>query len=108
MEARFVCNVPRSVVQDGAVRKLRPSLYGHGLLGDAFEVNSRNVRQLGNENGVLVCAPDWSGMSEEDVPNVARDPVGPLEVPEPRRSQPAGVRQLPLPRSAARPIRRGS
>ncbi len=71
MEARFVCNVPRSVVQDGAVRKLRPALYGHGLLGDAFEVNSRNVRQLGNENGVLVCASDWSGMSEEDVPNVA-------------------------------------
>ncbi len=71
MKARFVCNVPQSVVRNGVVRRLRPALYGHGLLGDAFEVNSRNVRQLGNENGVLVCASDWSGMAEEDIPNVA-------------------------------------
>jgi len=70
MKARFVCNIPQSVVQNGVVRKLRPALYGHGLLGDAFEVNARNVRQLGNENGVLVCATDWSGMSEDDLFNV--------------------------------------
>jgi len=71
MKARFICNIPQSAVQGGAVRKLRPALYGHGLFGDASEANARNVRQLGNENGVLVCATDWSGMSEEDVPNAA-------------------------------------
>ncbi len=72
MTARFVCNVPRSVQSGGSVRLLRPSLYGHGLFGDAFEANARNVRQLGNENGVLVCATDWSGMAEEDIPNAAK------------------------------------
>ena len=47
----------------------RPSLYGHGLFGDAGEVGADNVEQLGNENNVLVCAADWIGMSEEDLPN---------------------------------------
>jgi hypothetical protein len=62
--ARYVCNIPR-VAADG--RKLQPALYGHGLFGDIGEARrSRNVHQLGNENGVLVCATDWSGMADED------------------------------------------
>ena len=28
-----------------------------------------NVEQLGNENNVIVCAADWIGMSEDDLPN---------------------------------------
>jgi hypothetical protein len=65
-QARFICNIPRSATPAAPAR---PSLYGHGLFGDAGEVRADNVEQLGDENGVLVCASDWIGMSEEDLPN---------------------------------------
>ncbi|HYP48616.1 MAG TPA: hypothetical protein VEQ61_08275 [Thermoleophilaceae bacterium] len=65
-QANFICNVPHSASAD---RPARPSLYGHGLFGDAGEAGSTNVEQLGNENNVLVCAGDWIGMAEEDIPN---------------------------------------
>ncbi len=71
--ARFTCNIPRSAVNEASPgvfevdHKVRPSLYGHGLFGDYTEVNSRNIRELGTENGVMVCGTDWSGMAEEDV-----------------------------------------
>lgn len=70
--APFKCNIPRSAVkQQGGVwkvdHKVRPSLYGHGLFGSINEVSSKNIRQLGTENGVMVCGSDWSGMADEDV-----------------------------------------
>ena len=71
--ARFTCNIPRSAVTEVTPgnfevdHQVRPSLYGHGLFGDYSEVNSKNIRQLGTENGVMVCGTDWSGMAEEDV-----------------------------------------
>ena len=72
MSARFVCNIPRSAWNGSAVTPARPSLYGHGLFGSIGEARgSRNVHQLGDENNVLVCATDWSGMAEEDVSTVA-------------------------------------
>jgi hypothetical protein len=64
-EARFICNIPRSATSQNPAR---PSLYGHGLFGDAGEVGADNVEQLGNENNVMVCGADWIGMAEEDVP----------------------------------------
>ena len=64
--ANYICNIQRSAGTDAPAR---PSLYGHGLLGDAGEVGARNVEELGNENNVLVCAADWIGMAEEDVGN---------------------------------------
>lgn len=71
-DARFKCNIPRSAVtKEGGVwkvdHKVRPSLYGHGLFGSIDEVSSKNIRQLGTENGVMVCGTDWIGMSGEDV-----------------------------------------
>ena len=65
-QANFICNIPRSAT---AANPARPSLYGHGLFGDAGEVGADNVEQLGNENNVIVCASDWAGMSESDLPN---------------------------------------
>jgi hypothetical protein len=65
-EARFICNIPRSAT---SADPARPSLYGHGLFGDAGEVGADNVEQLGNENNVIVCGADWIGMAEEDLPN---------------------------------------
>ena len=63
--ANFVCNVPR-VAAEGPVK---PSLYGHGLLGDATEVDSSKLQKIGNKYGFIFCATDWSGMSQEDIPN---------------------------------------
>jgi hypothetical protein len=73
MTARFTCNIPRSAVTDtgGGVfdidHQVRPSMYGHGLFGDYTEVHTANVRQLGNDEGVLTCATDFTGMMEDDV-----------------------------------------
>jgi hypothetical protein len=69
MTARFTCNIPRSSVDSAGnvVGKARPSLYGHGLFGQFSETNTRNVRALGTENGVMTCGTDWSGMASEDI-----------------------------------------
>jgi hypothetical protein len=64
--ANVVCVIPKNPPA-GA---LRPSLYGHGLLGGAGEVTGANVRAMANEHGFVFCATDWTGMSTPDVPNV--------------------------------------
>jgi hypothetical protein len=66
MNANVVCTVPR----DPPPGPLRVSLYGHGLLGSAGEVNAGNVQAMGREHGFVFCATDWAGMSTFDVPNV--------------------------------------
>jgi hypothetical protein len=63
--ANVVCVIPK-----GHPGPLRPSLYGHGLLGSADEVTGGNVRAMANEHGFVFCATDWTGMSTLDVPNV--------------------------------------
>jgi len=72
-DARFTCNIPRSAVDAGGnvVAPVRTSMYGHGLFGDYTEVHTRDVRTLGNDHGVMTCATDWIGMSEDDVGPVA-------------------------------------
>jgi hypothetical protein len=73
--ANFTCNIPQSAVHEqtpGAgdwqvVHPDRTSMYGHGLFGDAGEVHTTNVRQLGDDHNVVTCATDWIGMAEEDV-----------------------------------------
>ncbi len=79
-DARFGCNIPRSAVTEtspgvfelSSEAPFRTSLYGHGLFGEYKEaLRSQNVRQLGDENGVIICAADWIGMADEDVVPVA-------------------------------------
>jgi hypothetical protein len=73
--ARFTCNIPKSAVTETSPgsgvwnldHAVRPSMYGHGLFGDYTEVHTTNVRQLGNDEGVLTCATDFTGMMEDDV-----------------------------------------
>ncbi|MCL4287453.1 MAG: hypothetical protein KJ006_07390, partial [Thermoleophilia bacterium] len=74
-DARFTCNIPRSAVDAGGnvIAPVRTSMYGHGLFGDYTEVHTRDVRTLGFDHGVMTCATDWIGMSEDD--------VGPVAVP---------------------------
>ena len=65
--ATFQCNIPKGAL-DG--RRYRPSLYGHGLLGSADEVNQGKLYDLGaDQYGLMFCATDWSGMSSEDLAN---------------------------------------
>jgi hypothetical protein len=71
MLANFICRIPRSAVDGAHVVPARPSLYGHGLLGSASEVDAGNVSAMANEHNFVFCATDWAGMSTSDVPNVA-------------------------------------
>jgi hypothetical protein len=64
--ANFVCIVPRSVLTRGPAR---PSLYGHGLLGEASQVTGGAQQALAFEQNIMSCATDWIGMAFEDVPN---------------------------------------
>ncbi|MEA2461835.1 MAG: hypothetical protein QOH90_2012 [Actinomycetota bacterium] len=74
--ANFWCDVPRATVENATdptavVHPARASLYGHGLLGGASEVNSGSQRAMMNEHNFVYCATNWSGMATEDLPNVA-------------------------------------
>jgi hypothetical protein len=71
MVANFTCLVPRSAVDGAAVRPARISLYGHGLLGSASEITAGNIKAMANEHNFVFCATDWSGMSTQDLPNIA-------------------------------------
>ncbi len=102
-QAAFICNIPRSATP---AHPARPSLYGHGLFGDAGEVGADNVEQLGNENNVIVCGADWIGMAEEDVPNALDGSARPVPVPDPAGSPPAGLPRLPLHRASDDPPER--
>ncbi len=72
--ANFDCIIPDSVVS-GPAEEGRPSLYGHGLLGDASEVASSPQRSLSEAHKIVQCATDEIGMAESDVPVV----IGSLE-----------------------------
>ena len=48
---------------------MRPSLYGHGLFGDASQVRNGYQDDLANDHGFILCATDEIGMASEDVPN---------------------------------------
>ena len=63
--ANFVCYIPRVASE----QKVRPSLYGHGLLGDATQVDSGKLHRIASRFGFFFCATDWSGMAQEDIPN---------------------------------------
>ncbi|HEX6945622.1 MAG TPA: hypothetical protein VF196_05470, partial [Casimicrobiaceae bacterium] len=66
MKAQFVCNIPRAA---SAAAPARLSLYGHGLLGKATEINAGNVKDMANEHDIVFCATPWAGMANEDIAN---------------------------------------
>ena len=70
MEADFVCIVPRSAVDGPNPDPARPSLYGHGLLGNDDEVASSPQRAMVSEHNFVYCATDWAGFAFQDVPNI--------------------------------------
>jgi hypothetical protein len=67
--ANFDCIIPVSATT-GPAESARPSLYGHGLFGDASEVASTPQRSLSQAHDIVQCATDEIGMSESDLPAV--------------------------------------
>ncbi|HLK45509.1 MAG TPA: hypothetical protein VKT18_05950, partial [Acidimicrobiales bacterium] len=65
--ADFICVMPTSISSSGAAL---PTLYGHGLLGDATEVAGSSFVK-GVAANMMGCATDWSGMSSNDTLLVA-------------------------------------
>ena len=66
----FTCIVPRSSLNGPIATGLRPSLYGHGLLGSQGEVGGGNVKAMAFESQMMFCATDWYGFATTNVPNV--------------------------------------
>ncbi len=75
----FTCNIPRSAISNKAtmadatvddVKPVRPTLYGHGLLGGQGEGNGQ-ASDWGNRYGFMVCAADWFGFASGDIGTVA-------------------------------------
>jgi hypothetical protein len=67
MLANYDCIMPAATTGD----PLRMALYGHGLLGDASEVDLAPQRAMVKRHDFAYCATDWKGMATEDDPNVA-------------------------------------
>lgn len=75
--ANFLCDIPRATIADATstvdtVYPGRASLYGHGLLGSASELNAYDVGQIANGHDFVFCATDEIGMSSQDVPEVLK------------------------------------
>ena len=67
--ANFICVLPSTVQSGGPAT---PTIYGHGLLGSAREVEGGSFA-AGIAHNLMGCATDWVGMSENDIGNVARN-----------------------------------
>jgi hypothetical protein len=63
--ALFECVVPTSATP---MAPARVSLYGHGLLGSRTEITAGNVEAMATEHNIVLCATDWWGLAEGDLP----------------------------------------
>jgi hypothetical protein len=66
--ANFNCMIPRRAVDAPTPEAVRPSLYGHGLLGSANETTASPQQTLGNGHGFVFCGTDEIGLASSDVP----------------------------------------
>lgn len=69
--ANFSCTVPNTAT---AATPARISMYGHGLLGSASEVENGsggNIRNITKNHNMVFCATDWAGFAEDDILFVA-------------------------------------
>jgi hypothetical protein len=69
LQADFVCNVSAATMNGTEPAHLVE--YGHGLLGDAGEIDAGNVRDFANEHNIVFCATYWAGLSSPDIGNAA-------------------------------------
>ena len=67
--ANFICVTPATIQAGGPAL---PTVYGHGLLGSAGEVEGSSFSALVGLDR-MGCATDWVGMSSSDLSNVVRN-----------------------------------
>jgi hypothetical protein len=70
--APFLVLVPESVragVSSGGEAG-RLVIYGHGILGNRYEIDSEWMTQTAGRLGLVVVATDWWGMSRDDLPRL--------------------------------------
>jgi hypothetical protein len=66
-QAAYRCDIPRvSGITGPDAQQLRPSLYGHGLLGSPNEMNQDQLRRMMQDHGFLFCGTRWIGIADED------------------------------------------
>lgn len=75
-DVRFILRVPCSVAygadRSGPVARSAGILqYGHGLLGDAGEVNGGYLADMADRYGWVLYASDWTGFADEDAGGIA-------------------------------------
>ncbi len=70
--ATFTCKIPKQVYDSVTLEKVRPSLYGHGLLGGQGEVGQGQVKDMIREHGFMYCATNWEGFATGDIGTVAQ------------------------------------
>ncbi len=66
----FTCRIPRASTDGPIATGLRPSLYGHGLLGAGTEVRGGNVSAMAFEQQMMMCATDWYGFATQNIANI--------------------------------------
>ncbi len=69
-EAKFECIIPPVGLDGPDPDKLRPFVFGHGLLGTAEQVRGSINPDLAQDHSMIACATDEIGMANEDIPTV--------------------------------------
>jgi hypothetical protein len=69
-QAKFTCIIPQVGLAGEGSPKLRPFVFGHGLLGAADQVQGSINPDLAQDHAMIACATDEIGMASEDVPQV--------------------------------------
>lgn len=71
------CSLMRQTLGEGSGKQLRAVVEtGHGLFGNRDEVKDYFYRKMANDNGYIMMAMDWRGMSSFDLPVVIKTLVG--------------------------------
>ena len=69
--AKFECIIPPVGLTGPNPPKLRPMVFGHGLLGTASQVTGSIGPDLAQDHSMISCATDEIGMASEDLSHVA-------------------------------------
>jgi hypothetical protein len=71
------CSVKTASKEYGAGKQLRAIVeYGHGLFNKREEMTDRFLQKMAHDNGYIMMAMDWRGMSLYDVPVVLKTLTG--------------------------------
>jgi hypothetical protein len=70
-QAKFTCTIPQVGLAGPAPPKLRPYIFGHGLVGTGDQVQGSINPNLIQEHAMIACGTDEIGMASEDLGSIA-------------------------------------